>query len=339
MMRCRASITLVILSLPVWAAAVPSIPINLRDVDDGLINCNWHQPPFLFNSGASIVGRCSADYSKGNLNKAKGHLYDSYAAIPWLGQIAWGDHDMFHSNDPFAGRMMAVSKALSGGPVYLSDPHDRLELGHIRPLCYADGRLLRPLAPAAPLPEDIFQPMSAARLYRVMAPLAHRSVAVAVYNFHGDAKTDAPEYSTTLLPVDYTSAGGMIQPYSGDWQLPVEGIVVFDHDETSARSLGSGHDVTLRGFGDRLLQLSPIENGWAVIGRTDKYLSAAAVESIDTTRDTLTLRLCEAGPFGIWLNEGKPKSPGLAFLDRGRGFFVADLPVRAEPRELTIQRE
>lgn len=86
---------------------------------DGLINCNWHSAVCLFNSRASVVGRCSEDYKVGDLEKARGQIYHSYSSTPWLGQIGWGDHDMFHSSDKFAGRLMAVSKAMSGAPVYL----------------------------------------------------------------------------------------------------------------------------------------------------------------------------------------------------------------------------
>ncbi|HUU23482.1 MAG TPA: Sip1-related alpha-galactosidase, partial [Phycisphaerae bacterium] len=88
---------------------------------DGLINCMAHGPVCPFNTRCSAVTRCSEDYRMGDLARARRHLHNSYANIPWMGQTVWGDHDMFHSSDPVAGRMMAVSKALSGGPVYLSD--------------------------------------------------------------------------------------------------------------------------------------------------------------------------------------------------------------------------
>lgn len=310
----------------------------VEELFGGLINCNWHQPQFFFNSGKSVIGRCSADYSKGNLQKAKSHLYDSYAAIPWLGQIAWGDHDMFHSNDEFAGRMMAISKALSGAPVYLSDPYDHVDIENIMPLCYEDGWLLRPIAPAAPLPDDIFQPLEAKRLHRIVAPLVNRSAAIAIYNFHGDAKNDKPEYSTTITPADYAAAGGMVQPYDGYWEQPAEGLVVFDYYNRTAQTLGSGYNVSIEGFGDRLLQISPIENGWSVIGRTDKYLPAAAAELTESTPDTLKIKLYEAGPFGLWLAKGTPVAEGVVFTDKGNGFFIAKLPVKTEPIELTVRK-
>jgi hypothetical protein len=39
---------------------------------------------------------------------------------------------------------MAAEKALSGGPVYLSDGPKECNMPAIAPLCYQDGRLLRP---------------------------------------------------------------------------------------------------------------------------------------------------------------------------------------------------
>jgi hypothetical protein len=234
--------------------------------------------------------------------------------------------------------MMAVSKALSGGPVYLSDPYELLDIGNIQPLCYEDGLLLRPLAPAAPLPEDIFQPMTAKRLHRVMAPLANRSVAIAIYNFHGDAMQDNPQYVTTIAPNDYAAASGMIQPYSGEWKRPGEGLVVYDWYAGVAQKLNGGYEVAIKGFGDRLLQISPIKKGWAVIGRTDKYLSAAAVEVLARTENELRLQLHEAGPLGIWLTHGTPAADGVDFSDKGNGLFVADVPVKAEPLVLSFKR-
>lgn len=51
-------------------------------------------------------------------------------------------HVPFHG--PASARLMAVSKAVSGGPVYLSDPADKLNPEHIMPLVWSDGLLLRP---------------------------------------------------------------------------------------------------------------------------------------------------------------------------------------------------
>ena len=51
---------------------------------------------------------------------------------------------------------------------------------------------------------------------------------------------------------------------------------------------------------DRFLLMCPVREGWAVIGRTDKYLSPAAVEVTSRTRNALALRMVESGPLAVW---------------------------------------
>lgn len=306
---------------------------------NGLINCNWHVPHFIFHSGDSAVGRCSEDYKLGNKKKAKEHLYHSYSAIPWLGQIAWGDHDMFHSSDKVAGRMMAVSKAVSGGPVYLSDRYTQLVPDNIRPLCYENGLLPRPLAPASPLPEDLFGSMDEQRLYRVMAPLANNTAVFVLYNFYEEGKSQPVELEGSITPEDYQSAPGMIQPYPGKWEIPDEGLVVYDHYNGKAEKLDKEYRVSIEGFGDRLLLVSPIQHGWSVIGRTDKYLSAATVEILSVSNRQLKLRLRETGPFAIWLKAGIPTAAGMTFINKGNGLYESVMPITEEPRVITVEKE
>ncbi len=310
----------------------------LEELGLGLINCNWHNPANFHNCRASSVGRCSIDYSKGSTRSAMRHLVQSYANILWLGQLAWGDHDMFHSSHEGVGQIMAVSKAMSGGPVYLSDAPEAFVADIITPLCYRDGRLLRPVAPAAPLPDSLFvDPLKAAVPYRVIAPLAGGSAAVVAYNLFAGAADAALKSKVT--PEDYSRAGGMIQPYEGSWTLPAEGLLVYDWHARKAEKLGEAYAFELKGFAQRLLHLCPIRSGWAVIGRTDKYLSPAAVEVVRQTASELVFRLAESGPFAVWTAEGTPSADGLEFRDAGGGLWHAPMPVGKRNVLVTVTRK
>jgi hypothetical protein len=235
--------------------------------------------------------------------------------------------------------MMAVSKAMSGGPVYLSDRYSQLVPTNIGPLCYEDGLLLRPLAPACPLGEDLFRSMDEQRLYRVMAPLANKTAAFVLYNLQGDTTSGKPELSGTITCEDYTSAPAMIQPYPGKWPIPTEGLIVYDHYDRKAEKLKKEYSVTIRGFGDRLLQVSPILHGWSVIGRIDKYLSAAAVEIISCSDEQLKLRLHEAGPFAIWLENGTPKAKGIDFVEKENGLYESSMAIEKKPVIIIIDKK
>ena len=309
----------------------------LQKLGLGLINCNWHNPVNFFNCRNSVVGRCSIDYSKGSPPSAKRHIWQSYGNALWLGQLAWTDHDMFHSSDPGVGRIMALSKAMSGAPVYLSDAPEAFVADVIRPLCYEDGKLLRPLAPAVPLPDSAFaDPCKQAVPYRVVAPLAGGCAAVVVANLYTGKEEVA--LASKVTPADYICAGDMIQPYKGKWSLPAEGLVAYDWQARKAEKLGAEYAFELKGFADRLVHLCPIRDGWAVIGRTDKYLSPAAAEAVTQTDSQLTLRLAESGPLAVWSAKGTVSADGPAFRNAGGGLWQADMPVGRKNVEVILRR-
>lgn len=108
-----------------------------RETGLSLVNCMAQGTVNIQNTRYSAVTRCSIDYKLGDEAMAKSHLIQSYANTLWLGQTVWPDHDMFHSTDPACARLMAASKAISGGPVYLSDPADKL---NPETSCLSSGR-------------------------------------------------------------------------------------------------------------------------------------------------------------------------------------------------------
>jgi hypothetical protein len=206
-------------------------------------------------------------------------------------------------------------------------------------LCYENGLLLRPLAPASPLPGDLFQSLEEPALLRVAAPLANQSAAIVFYNLNGNAPGQGPAFSKPLSPADYQSVSGLIQPFPGAWPLPEEGLIAYDWAAAKAWKLEGATNITITGFGDRLFQLSPIRRGWSVIGRTDKYLPSAAVKDVHCSANRLHIRLHEQGPFAIWLQRGKPVAEGVTFHAKGGGLFKADLPIRSQPAEFLIKRQ
>jgi hypothetical protein len=132
----------------------------------------------------------------------------------------------------------------------------------------------------------------------------------------------------------------MIQPYPGKWKVPDEGLVVYDWYAGKAQKLDEQYTFELTGFSDRLLHLCPIQEGWAVIGRTDKYLSPAAVEVLSVTNNELRLRLVESGPLAIWLANYPdfPHAENVAFVNKGNGLWTADIEPGRRYVEIAIQK-
>lgn len=307
-----------------------------------LINCMAQGAVNIQNTRYSAVTRCSIDYKMGDAAMGKSHLLQSYANTLWLGQTVWPDHDMFHSTDPASARLMAVSKAVSGGPVYLSDPADKLNPEHIMPLVWSDGLLLRPLAPAVPLPDSVFlDALNEDRLYRVISPLPHQSAAVVLYNLKHPSPETPVRGKISLNDYRHAAAllkGGQAKGYA---QLSPEGIAVYSAE--GGRALTPDRpdlDVDITGFRDRLFIMAPIVRGWAVIGRGDKFLSPCAVEGTpEYAENSLRFRIKEAGPVVIWHGRGAVKAADTPVKNLGNGFYELQIPVSSRPLVVTVTAE
>ncbi|SDT88483.1 Raffinose synthase or seed imbibition protein Sip1 [Verrucomicrobium sp. GAS474] len=302
----------------------------------GGINCMAHNNICAFNTRSTQLTRCSEDYKKGDLWRAKHHLSNSYFNSLWLGQTVWCDHDMFHSSDALAGPLMARSKALSGGPIYLSDAPDEIDAAQVAPLCYADGRLLMPAHPAVPAPDSLFVDTYEDRaLFKTIAPLTPSAVALIAYNL------TAPEQpvSGTLSGRDWEAGQSYRLVSEGKAEdeaaAPASGrTILFRWADRTLRVLrpGEGFPLALDHFGDELFWLVAVPGEATravVLGRADKYMGplALAPGTVAEAGNTLRFTLAETGPVYLWIDGGMPSLPGVNAAACGNGLWRLDLPV------------
>lgn len=266
-----------------------------HDLQMGLMNCMAQNVINTDHTLYSATARVSIDYKKYDADRAKSHLFQSYANTLLQGQTVWPDHDMFHSSDSVCGSLMARSKALSGGPVYLSDAPRAFVKETILPLIDESGKLFRPLAPAIPTPESILiNPLQEGKAYRVFAPTGDEAVSLICYNLN--VSSQHQKVIATLGKADY-----LLRETFTDRQAPkAERMVLFDWQKQTAQELTDNYSIELTGFTDRLFHLCPIRNGWAVIGIQEKYLSPATVHIIASTPQKLVLQVHCAGTLYVW---------------------------------------
>lgn len=338
-----------------------------REIPHGMINCMAHNALCVFSTESSAVTRCSIDYHLNDAASIASHIMQSYTNSIWLGWSVWPDHDMFHSSDREAGRMMAVSKAMSGAPIYLSDAPHEIDVEVVRPLALTDGRLLRPLAPAVPVPDcTVFDALNdSSRPYTVVAPLANRCAAVVAYNL---VQSGGKRVSGPIGAAAYRFAGMLLQN-DAEWQPPSEGLIAYDWYDgsvtrldgtarpgesgagvspgeedgrsmaTSARdSVDSDCDVDLGYLEDALILLAPIAQGWAVLGREDKYLGPAAVTRVDPGASELSVTLLEAGPLLVWSQYGTVICDEATCESVGDGLYRIVQPIGARDATVRIRR-
>lgn len=286
----------------------------------GLMNCMAQNILNIDHTQYSNLARVSIDYKKYDEDMAKSHLFQSYTNTLLQGQTVWPDHDMFHSSDTICGSLMARSKAISGGPVYLSDSPVDFVKENILPLIDEEGRIFRPEAPAIPTPESVItNPLKDGKAYRVFAPTGNEAVSLICYNLNTSPSHHQVE--TTISPADYS----LRETMSGKAAPQAERILLYDWEKQTAEVLTADKQIALEGFTDRLFHLCPIRNGWAMVGIQEKFLSPATVEVIFSSSKQLKLNVLCPGNLRVWA-EGNSQQE------------LRTIPV-SHPGEITINKQ
>lgn len=299
-----------------------------------LLNCIAQPNINSLQTKYSALTRSSPDYNQKDKDKNKSNTYQSFANHLWMSQTVWGDLDMFHSHDERDVKPMAIARAISGGPVYISDEPSKIVPEVLVPFAYEDGKLLRTAAPATLLPESFFiHPFRDDHVFRVIAPMEDGVAAIALFNFSESGK----KLSSGFTDKDYTHAGELLSG-GAVWKAPAEGLLVYDREAKSVVELGEGFSTEVSEFGAKLFFLYPKAKGWVVIGRGDKYLPGAAVKIQSVSDDEITFTLEESGPLTIWSENGTPKMDGASFEKIGENLYLADLPIEKGARELKVTR-
>jgi hypothetical protein len=120
--------------------------------------------------------------------------------------------------------------------------------------------------------------------------------------------------------------------------LPTNGLVAWDWYDRKGFNLDKKVEFELNGFSDKLFIVSPIKDNWAIIGRSDKYLSCAANKEVETSGSRLTVTLHESGPVVIWSGKGIPHSKQFPIVDLGNGFYEVKMVVGEKNRKLILER-
>jgi hypothetical protein len=318
--------------------AVEAMRFNNEALEDAchdygieLLNCIAQTAINSFQFRYCAVARNSEDYTTSNLDNNLRATYQSFANNLWMGQTCWGDFDEFHTHCPDA-ELMAKARALSGGPIYTSDEPTKTVPEVLLKFCAEDGQLFRTLAPATLLPDSFFiEPFNGKEVTRAVAPMAGNATAIGLYNLDEDG--DA--LSARVCADDYPRAGELLQP-AQQWAMPKEGLLCYDCETQQAEVLTDVYEKNLPAGVGHLLQLHPITNGMAVIGRIDKYLPGAAIESLSSNNDALEVVLKESGPIYIWSADGAPRIDGISSEEVSTSLYRFDFPLGEKKYKLSV---
>ena len=237
--------------------------------DMEMINCMCMPSECFWNRPTSSVCRFSGDFLPMDRQWFIRHILQCGYNSLFQGCVYYGDWDMWWSCDGQAVKN-AVLRAMSGGPVYVSDELGSSVRKTIMPIVAEDGKILRMQNPPLPTRDCLMNdPEKSGKAFKLFG--RHRDCGVlAVFNVSENEKTVWTDIS------------------SGDMLLPEGQYVCYDW--FSAKIMPESFSVRLKNHDDfRLYIFVPAVNGKAVIGIMEKYMTPATLEKIS---DNLYKTIC-----------------------------------------------
>ena len=138
------------------AAPPLNAPLEHCDAPVSMVGCMCHSTENLYNYYETSIVRASDDFYPRDAAAQTVHIVSCAYNSVMLGEIAMTDWDMFHSKHECAG-MHAAARAISGGPVYVSDSPGQHDPQLLRRLVLSDGRVLRTTRPGRPTRDCLFE--------------------------------------------------------------------------------------------------------------------------------------------------------------------------------------
>lgn len=251
--------------------------------DNQMINCMGMANEDMWNRSVSPISRCSDDFLPENRSWFTKHILQCAYNSLIQGQFYYCDWDMWWTDDGQAEKN-SILRAISGGPIYISDTLNRSRAEILKPLTLDDGRILRCERPAMPTRDCLTNdPVHSGNIFKLQNK-SNGSGILAVFNLDGSDRT----VHGNITPND-------VEGLEGDE------FAVYEHFSKEMKILKADEalQITLHDSNDyRIYIVTPLKDGNALIGRTDKFISPATIKYGPKG----TAELVEDGPFAYVQN-------------------------------------
>jgi raffinose synthase len=260
------------------------------------IHCMSHGTDVLFHLLSSTVIRNSNDYMpRSPVEGQKDHIRNNAMNSLWTSGPGLPDWDMFQSHGTLA-EFHAAGRAISGGPVYVSDKPGQQNFDVLKKLMTPDGRVLLCDGPALPCRDSLFVDHS-----KTAVPLKiwNRSGAAGIVGVFHCQHSDKP--------VKGSVSSSDIPELAGDT------FAVWSHRKQKCLRVKRGEKipVELKDSEFDILTFVPVIDGWAALGLIDKFNPSPAVRSSETKGKTLRAVVRTAGTAAFWC----AKKPATILVD------------------------
>lgn len=257
-----------------------SVGINF---DSRIINCMGMASEQLWHRPISSISRNSDDFYPKKANNFKDHILQNAYNSFYHSNFVVSDWDMWWTKHP-DDTNHSVLRAVSGGPVYASDPVGETDPDKLWPLIMSDGRILRCDLSGMPAKDCLtINPNEESVPLKVWNRTGKAGV-IAAFNVNLEGNTVKGSISSDDVP-----------------GLEGDSFAVYEYFSGSTVRLAKGEklDITLEN-GSRLLYiLVPVEGACTPVGLLNKYISPAAIKSFTAGDKSASVVLKDGGIFGF----------------------------------------
>ncbi|KAH6808601.1 stachyose synthase [Perilla frutescens var. frutescens] len=221
-------------------------------------------------------------------------IHCSYNSL-WQGQFIQPDWDMFQS-DHICAEFHAASRAICGGPVYVSDKVGRHNFELLRKLVLPDGTILRCQHHALPTRDCLFEnPLFDGKTLLKLWNLNKFGGVIGIFNCQG-AGWYPEEHKCKAHPECYKAMSGSLSPDDVEWEqkdstaeLRSNGMfAVYLHKDGNLHLMKASEklDITLEPSSFEIAMVSPVlefddEIKFAAVGLESMFNSGGAVELVE----------------------------------------------------------
>ncbi|HEX6275906.1 MAG TPA: Sip1-related alpha-galactosidase [Polyangiaceae bacterium] len=252
-----------------------------------LINCMSNAQETYYGSPDSTLLRTSIDFFPALPASHGAHLYANAQVGVWFGEFMQPDWDMFQSGHTW-GAFHAAGRAVSGGPVYVSDKPEAHDSEVLRRLVCSDGSVLRCDEPGRPTLDVLLSDPTREDVLLKIWNRAGKGGVVGVFNARVGAEgAEGPELSGETGPSDVPGLAGNA---FASFRFVAQALERLAPNERRTLALGE------RGY--EVFTFVPVEREFAAVGLAGKLNAHGAVRSVSWSDDrTVIVALADGGAF------------------------------------------
>lgn len=300
-----------------------------KNFGNAMINCMGMASENMWNRPSSSVSRCSDDFLPNNSDWFAKHLLMCAYNSLLQGEFLWCDYDMFWSGDP-QGLKNSVIRALSGGPVYISDKLYESVPETILPLTLSNGRILRADVPGIPSNDCLFEnPAESGKPFK-MYTYASGALYVGAFNLDNAGRPVKGSLRLSDFLLEKDDAKSNRNNFAFNEYIVYERFTglaaIISKDDVLSVSLCSASDY-------RLYAIVHLENQVVILGLTEKYIGSKTFRDLNNTDSGAEVTVLEGGTLLFYAASAVAKVlcngvsvPCSPVKEASDGFFLAKIP-------------